>query len=439
MSDQKHVRWLYEELPKLTGAGVVPAETADKVRQHYGPVEKSDGRHVLVTAFGILGAVLIGGGIILLLAHNWEELSRPVRAVIAVLPLAVAAVLGAWRLWTQDASTAWREGVGTFQTIAIGVAIALIAQTYNLGGRFDEFMLTWSLLALPIAYLLGATVPALLYLVGIAVWAGSVTHYQLQGLWYFPLLGVALPYLVVTSRANRYHPRPVLFAWVLAITVCIGTGFAEDRLCGRWDAWPVLFTGLFALLFLVGARWWGEASATWQRPLQNVGACGAVVLALVLSFHDPWRVGHWSSYWEQVSPWHAGLQLVVGSIFPVAAIGLWVCSWTRRAWLEVMVGAVPVLAVIGWACAVHDAQFVGSMLFNVYLFTLGIGTLVVGLRGRRLGVVNAGMAVLAAVILCRFFDRDIGFVLRGVAFILVGIGFLVTNVVLLRWKGTVQR
>jgi hypothetical protein len=78
---------------------------------------------------------------------------------------------------------------------------------------------------------------------------------------------------------------------------------------------------------------------------------------------------------------------------------------------------------------------VGRVLFNLYLFALGIGTLVIGLRGRRLGVVNAGMFVLSAVILCRFFDEDLGFLARGVAFIVVGVGFLVTNLVLLRWKG----
>ena len=61
-----------------------------------------------------------------------------------------------------------------------------------------------------------------------------------------------------------------------------------------------------------------------------------------------------------------------------------------------------------------------------------------GLRTRRMGTINAGMLILAAVIVSRFFDADIGFVLRGVAFIILGIGFLVTNLVLMRRQGAQQ-
>jgi uncharacterized membrane protein len=437
MKKERHVRWLYSELPELVSQEVVKPETAERILQYYGEMDEagSTAKNWAIVLFSILGASLIGGGIILLIAHNWEELSRPMRALISVAPLVITAALGAWLVYTQSKSTAWREGVGTAQTLAIGSSIAMVAQTYNIGGRFDEFMLTWSLLALPVAYLLRSTLPALLYLVGIVVWTGSVTYRTSSGLWYFPLLFAALPYLWWTARTNRYHPRPVLFAWVLAITVCVGTGFAAERVCGELDAWPVLFSGLFAVLYLAGARWWGEASAAWQRPFQNVGALGAVGIALLLSFGDTWSHAVWPDYWKDVTSLQAWLQLITAAIFPVAALFLWVQSWSRKAWGEIMLGAVSALAIVGWIAHMAHNVAISAVLFNLYLFFLGIGTLVIGFRGRRLGTVNAGMAVLAAVILCRFFDSDLNFLVRGVAFIVIGIGFLVTNMVLLRRKG----
>jgi uncharacterized membrane protein len=436
--DKRTLRWVYQELPELVSQGVVPSDIAERIRLHYGDPEAagSTAKRWAIIPFSILGAVLIGGGIILLMAHNWEELSRPMRALFSVLPLAVSAGLGCWLLWTQRSSMAWNEGTGTAQTLAIGSSIALVAQTYNLGGRFDEFMLTWSLLALPIAYLLSATLPALLYLIGITVWAGSVMNHGLQALWYFLLLALALPLLWWTGRKNRYHPRPVWLAWMLAITVCIGSGMALERACDQLKMWPVMFAGLFALLFLVGSRWWGEASAVWQRPFQNIGALGVVGLSLVTSFTDSWRIVGWRYFYG----WYDSqlvVELIFIAIFSAAAVVLWALSWKRCAWLDTMIGAAPVLAVIAWIFSMRDATAIAAALFNFYLLALGIGTLAIGLRTRCLSIVNAGMIVLAAVILCRFFDSDLGFVLRGVAFILIGIGFLITNLILLRRKGAV--
>lgn len=266
-----------------------------------------------------------------------------------------------------------------------------------------------------------------------------MTHQAGSGLWYFPLLAAALPFVWWTSRLNRYHPRPVVLLWGVALTVSVGTGFAAEEVCYKLDAWPVLFAGVFAVLYLVGVRWWGEASSVWQRPLQNVGALGAVGVALVLSFTDTWPNVTWSSYWESLNPLQAGLQLVTAAIFPVAALLLWLRSWSRQSWGEVIVGPVSLLAVIGWIAAMFEAEVIGAVMFNLYLSLLGIGTLVIGFRGRRLATVNGGMAVLAALILCRFFDSDLNFLVRGIAFIVIGVGFLMTNLMLLRWKGAGNR
>lgn len=439
--DKRTVRWLYQELPTLVSSGIVPAEVADRIRKHYGePDAQGSGRHWLITLFAIIGAALIGGGIILLLAHNWEELSRPVRAMISLAPLIAAQALGAWVLWTGNESTARREGVGTFLTLAIGSSIALISQTYNLGGTFPDFMFTWTLLALPVAYLLRATLPALLYLVGVTVWSGSVMDGGYRSLWFWPLVGLAVPYLWMVARENRYHPRPVLVCWILSIVGAIGTGFGAHHLLDEFSWWIVLFSGLSAVWFLVGSRWFGEAPGFWQRPFHFFGGVGLLVLALILSFEEPWtEVGH-HLWWIDVRMGAFGVtaSYLLALMWPVAAIALWVAAWRRRALTEIWFGAMPVLAVLGHALAQNNLDVFAAILFNVYVFAMSVGLIAGGVRGRRLGLVNAGMLLLSALILCRFFDADLSFVVRGVAFIALGTGFLVTNLVLLRRKGAAQ-
>jgi uncharacterized membrane protein len=39
---------------------------------------------------GILGAILVGSGIVLLIAHNWNQLNKLYKTIFAFLPLAIA-------------------------------------------------------------------------------------------------------------------------------------------------------------------------------------------------------------------------------------------------------------------------------------------------------------------------------------------------------------
>ena len=65
---------------------------------------------------------------------------------------------------------------------------------------------------------------------------------------------------------------------------------------------------------------------------------------------------------------------------------------------------------------------------NLYAFTLAVFTVICGIKRDCLLSINAGLLLLTALIVARFFDSDYGFVVRGVAFIIVGIGFLGMNV-----------
>ncbi|HUJ09639.1 MAG TPA: DUF2157 domain-containing protein [Verrucomicrobiae bacterium] len=442
MKNRKYVAWLYEQLPGLVSEGVLPTESADALRRHFGEAAAGrSGRRWLVVLFSIIGTALIGGGIILLLAHNWEQLSRPVRATIAFLPLLVAQGLAAWVLWSRRPSTALREGVGTFLTLSIGACISLISQTYNLGGDFGDFMLTWTLLALPVAYLLGATVPALLYLVGITVWTGTVWDDGWKSLGYWPLLAAAIPFLWLTARKNRYHPRPVVFCWVLTLTLPIALGVSLHKVLNASNAWLVVYIALGGVLFLIGNRWWGGATAFWQRPFQSLSALGMTGCGIALSFNVVWKELAHPHGWAPVID-AVGWEWITWGVmvaWVIAAVALWAdCLW-RRDWAVLPMGTMPLVAFASYVLVETSEQAaIGAILFNVYLFLLGMGTLMAGVRERRLGVVNGGMVVLAALILARFFDADIGFVARGVAFIVIGVLFLTTNLGLLRWKGAVQ-
>lgn len=413
--NKRHLQWLYGELPELVGKGVVPAEVAEKLRQHYGDAEHV-GKRWAVVVFGILGAALIGSGVILLLAHNWEELSRPVRAAISFLPLLLALALAGHVLWKRRASTAWREGAGTFWALAIGATISLVAQTYNISGDFAAFVLTWSLAGLPIVYLLNSSAAAALYFVGITAWVGSIHGTHSRDWCFWPLMALALPHVWMVGRENRYRPQVGLLIAVLAICVAFGIGFSLLRLYA--NGWIPVFSSYFAALYMIGELWFEEGRTARQRPLQSIGGLGAIGLGTALTFREAWRhSGNWSAL--------AHSPLI---IWPVVALALLVYTLTRRNVIAALFGALPVVSLIG----VSLTGIPLLVLMNLYMLGLGVALIALGVRDRRLGVVNLGMLVTATLIIARFFDADMSFVVRGLAFIAVGIGFLVTNILLVQ-------
>ena len=429
----KHVQWLQEELPTLVTQGILTADTAERVRQHYAETAcGARGRNWAIVAFSILGAALVGSGIILLLAHNWDDLSRPLRTVLSFAPLVCAQAIAAWVLWKRRNSTAWREGAGTAVTLAIGATISLIAQTYNISGDFGRFMLTWTLLALPVIYLLDASTPAVLCLIGSTVWAGDVRGNDGQPLWFWLLVAAVLPHLLALVRANRAQPRAVAVCWALAICLGVGTGICASDMLGNW--WILIYAGVLAAMYQVGERWFDEAVSWWRRPFQTIGGLGGFVLALLLTCKWPWH--ETTTYGRHDYP---AAELAVAAVWIIAALLLWVESVAHRRVAGAILGALPVAAVIAYWLATKDetGELLATLLFDLFVFALGVGTLWRGLREDRLGVVNAGMLTLSALIITRFFDSDLSFVVRGLAFIAVGAGFLVTNIVLIRRKGAV--
>jgi hypothetical protein len=80
----------------------------------------------------------------------------------------------------------------------------------------------------------------------------------------------------------------------------------------------------------------------------------------------------------------------------------------------------------------HVPPLISQVMVNLMLFFLGVFTITDGARKNRLDILNYGLLILTALILCRFFDLDISFVIRGLMFVTVGVGFFVANYAMIR-------
>ena len=442
--NRRAVRWLRGQLPELVAAGAISSENAASIERHYASVETRSNFGFVILA--TVGAALVGAGIILLIAHNWNDLSRAARTIIAFIPLLLAQALVAFVLLRRNDSRAWREAVAVFDVAALATAISLVSQTYQVQGTFDDFMRIWMILSIPIVYLLRTTLGAIVYVVGAVVWLFDLwsffgTPESPNFFWIFLLL--VIPYLLICYRRNRESSETAALAMVVALASIIALGATADF--AKSDLGPFSFAGLMTVIYLCGLRF---LPRTDQRlsALAIIGGIGIGVVAIVLSFQSAWHMGHDFNWAGRSFPQNVALAIEL--IFPIVAVVL--SGWDlmqRRARFSIVAAAAPVVAAVTWATVKicnapgghvlpADCSFVGAAVFNIYALWLGIDILGRGIGSNSIARANFGLVLIAALAMARFFDSDLSFVTRGLGFILVGAGFLVANVLLFKQRAT---
>jgi uncharacterized membrane protein len=449
-TNRRAVRWLRNQLPELVSSGVISSENARAIEHHYESTEsRSSFGFVLLAA---VGSALIGAGIILLIAHNWDDLSRVTRTVLAFLPLVTAQALAVFVLLRRNESQAWRESVAIFDVAAVATAISLISQTYQIQGTFEAFLRVWLLLSIPIVYLLRSTLGAVGYVIGAVVWLFNRWSFfgsPQNPSFFWLLLLLLIPYFLVRYRDDRNSRGTVKLALVLALASVIGLGFTAEFT--KSDLGGVAFAGLLTTIYLCGMKFFPRADERLSA-VALFGGIGIGVTTIVLSFESTWRMTRDTSLGEHSGAGNFGLVLEL--LFPLVAIFL--AGWDffrKRRQFSVSAVAFPMVAAGAWAIAnlcnhsdittvslpgryvfniTSNCSWTSAIMINCYTLLLGVDILARGIHTNSIVRANFGLLLIAALAMSRFFDSDLSFLTRGVGFIVVGAGFLAANIVLFK-------
>jgi len=438
--NRRAVRWLRGQLPELVAAGVITADNAKAINRHYGDVESRTNFGFVILA--TIGAALVGAGIILLIAHNWDDLSRAARTVIAFLPLLIAQALVVFVLLKRNESRAWREVVAVFDVAAVATAISLISQTYQIQGSFSDFMQTWLLLSIPIVYLLRTTFGAAVYIIGTMVWLFSrdtFLSHDANPMLFWILLLLVVPYFLFLFRSNRDSRETATVAIVLGIGLLFGVGFTADF--AKTDLGGIAFAGLLTSIYLAGMKFFPRQDER-LHIVALLGGIGIGVTAIVLSFEPSWHMRREMVWGERT--FVQNLALAIELLLPVLAICL--AGWEifrRRFQFSLAAAALPIVAAVAWGIAhlcefptenmdKSRCSFAAATVINCYALLLGIDILARGIRSNSIARANFGLLLIAALAISRFFDSDLSFLTRGLGFIVVGAGFLVANILLFK-------
>jgi len=423
---------MLKDLQELVKADVISQNTADKISDFYRK-KGEDSTNRLFIVFGILGAILVGLGIIMIIAHNWDELSKSTKTFFAFLPLVVGQILCGFTLIKKQESIAWRESSGAFLFFSVGASISLVSQIYNIPGNLGSFLLTWMLLCLPLIYVMNSSIVSLLYIVGITFYAGETSYWsqpQSVAYFYWLLLLGALPHYGLLFKKNPESNFTIFHHWLVPISVIISLGSVADK---TGSLMYIAYFSLFGLLYLVGNSAIFVQQKTRNNGYKILGTLGSIILLLTLSFD-------W--FWEELRKRDFKFNEVITSpeffaavVLSLLAGGLLLFQLKNKS-IRDMQPVAPVFILFIITFIIGLSSSIAVVLINFFVFAIGILTIKDGAKQDHLGILNFGLLIITALVICRFFDADLSFVFKGILFVSVGVGFFAANSWMLKKRKT---
>ena len=377
------VRKLRTEISGWEEEGIISAEQSTAILGLYDVTPESPARIVpsrVVSVIAVMGAALVGLGIIAAVAANWSAIPLGTKLVMMAVGVPVLYFAG-WLLIQRWGFFRIGTAVILLGAIAFGASIHLIAQIYHVPVDSPNLMAAWFLGVVPVAYITRSKAVATLAVVLFFAAAGFRSQVWLLA------LGDELFFLLI----------PILLALAAAL-------FAVGRAQSRF-AFTRPIAGVFTAIAMIAAS-------------------GSVY---VLGFQDVWgSLEPWSVESARLEYWIvlAGALITVGGSSVVAR---WRSGGGRMSliWWELSAPLAMIVVAIGtlvgliwgltWMWAVMNALLLIGVIVSVYA----------GYRWNRSDLVNLAIAVFGITLITRYFEFGFSLLQQSVAFIVAGVIMLV--------------
>ena len=259
--------WLAKESQLWHEQGILQPGQRDQILARYPEEEAGAGRMAFVLrAFGVL---LFGAAVMLVIGHNWSDLTRGGRLATVVAGVALLQGLGFW--YTFNARRTGSVLGHLAGCLMFGAGIALVGQTYHMDAHSPDAVLAWCLGTLPFALALES---ALLHLATIAL--ASVWIMMEMGEHSYSsspqLIGLRLTFLLLLLPAavSAYRNRLPVIAGAIAWA-----------LMANWFSFRGSATVACFVLPLALAALHPTGSA-YGRGFRFIGTLGVTVITLVI-------------------------------------------------------------------------------------------------------------------------------------------------------------
>ncbi|MCW5520235.1 DUF2157 domain-containing protein [Aureitalea sp. L0-47] len=409
-----------KDLRELREAHVISDEVSQRITDYY-QAKKSGGPRKLFAIFGVLGSLLIGLGIILILAHNWDNFSRFTKTIWAFAPLVIGQLAVGFSL-LKNKSRAWKEASATFLYVGIGASISLVSQIYNIPGDMPEFLMTWILLGALLVYLLRSYTAVLLHLIMATVYACNLGYFnEINPWWYLAMIAWIIPFYLRMLREQPEGNATSILNWAIPLSLAITFGaFVSEAT----NIVFLMYVGLFGLLYNLGKLEVFNSGKLRRNGYAIIGSLGMIYVFMLVTFEFAWAEFNPSEHLTK------DIVITVGIFGMACLVLLYLASKKKLLPFNLFQYAFLIFGVI-FVAQYWDFQL-AVVLSNLLVFGLGIFAIRIGNLRNNFGVLNYGLLIITILVACRFFDTNIDFIVRGLLFVAIGVGFFLANYMMYR-------
>ncbi|MGH8709479.1 MAG: DUF2157 domain-containing protein [Burkholderiales bacterium] len=412
----KHLEWLTQEVARWRAEGLVDGALAGRILARYtAPAERYWGRII----FSAIGAVLVGLGVILFFAYNWQDLSKAAKLALVIGALALAHGSAVWIARRPGASRGLVEGLHVLGTMLFGAGIWLVAQIYHIDEHYPNAFLVWSAGALAMAWAMPSVVQAMLALFLVAFWAGVEAFEFNAAVHGAPLLVV----LGILPLAAWRRSRALLFV-ALAVLFLV-TAFAVAGIHAK-ALLPLLFL-MAAAAIVAGTAAPGAAFPAARGPLRSVGLLVVLGCSYLLSFKD---LAELLARVDFSEPGLVDYFLAAGAALALALFALARSPALRERY------RAPELGLLACGLAVVVAGLFGALpkgggglvllVFNILVLGYAALMILEGSEQLRPALVGLGCLLFAMIAIGRYADLFTSLLVRSAVFVALGVAlFLV--------------
>ena len=412
--------WLQGEMRGWERDGLVSPDQSRAILARYPApaVERSWG----MLLFSSLGAVIVGLGLILLLAYNWDAIPKAAKLAMVIGSVAATHLAGVVLRARSDRYRILGEGLSLLGTMLFGAGIFLVAQIYNIGEHFPNALAIWGFGALCLALVMPSIPQATLAAVLLTAWSGA------ERIAFDAVMLLAPVALAGALGPLAYVRRSRLLLAVLIPAFFISYGFMLP--CGGEASW-LLFSALLSLAaFCLALSFLVPGMGSFPGSAPVLGFYGASVFLVMLYLLCFPGLAHEFFRWQRAPlTWPRILCGAIPLAFTVLAWG----EVARRklagtlAWIEGEAGAelfliplVVVLAVFDLGAGSRLEGWVIAGPFNLVFIGLAAAMMARGCREGLIKQTITGSVLLVLLVVARYFDLFESQLTRGFAFVATG-------------------